>query len=151
MLYPIYNGIVISFHKTPTFSTAGTPFVGWDNYKLFFDSPNHRSIIYHSYVRAIGGVVPSFVLGLGAALLLNHRRRMGRGLQILTLLPFVMSAPVSIFMWLLLISPQFGIPQALGIHTGSLMIDTTTVWPTLLFINAWASYPLYTKIGRAHV
>lgn len=146
MLYPIYSGIVISFHRSSTFSAAGAPFVGWHNYQLFFDNPSFGSLILHSYIRAIGGVVPSFLLGLGAALILNRRRRMGRGLQIATLLPFVMSAPVSIFMWLLLISPQYGIPQALGIQTGSLMVNTTTVWPTLLFINAWASYPLYTIV-----
>lgn len=146
MIYPVINGVELSFRRSATYDVSNAKFIGLHNYREFFQYPDHWALIIHSYIRAIGGVVPSAVLGLGAAIVLNRRRRLGRGLQIATLLPFVISAPVSIFMWELLISPQFGVGRALGVHLPSLLINTTTVWPTLLFINAWASFPFYTII-----
>ncbi len=103
-------------------------------------------LVVNSFIRGIGGVIPSYLLGLGAALALNKALRGRTALRLLILLPFVISAPVGLGMWKLLLDPQSGVPAALGFHTQSVFTDPDAVWWVLLAINAWASFQFYTML-----
>ena len=144
VVYPIYVSAVLSLHSSSTFSAAGGPFVGLANYRRLLDEPQIGAMVAHTYLRAVGGIVPSYLIGVIAALALNRRLRFGAGFRALALLPFVITSPVALNTWLLLLNPLFGAPAGFGWHVGDPLINPTAVWPTLLGINAWASFTFYT-------
>jgi ABC-type sugar transport system permease subunit len=149
VVYPIFLSIRTSFDLQNT-----NTFVGFANYTRFFTDPAAGQIIGQTFLRAFGGVIPSYLLGLAAALALNQRIKGRPAARILILVPFVISAPVALNMWSALLNSETGIPAALGIHTGNLLANPDTVWPTLLIINAWASFQFYTimlLVGLARV
>lgn len=147
--YPVVTAFINSMESGNTFNEATTHFVGFDNYAKFFADPAAFQIIVNSFIRAFGGVVPSYILGLVAALALNRVVR-GRGVvQVLVLLPFVISGAVSIATWKLVFDPLTGIMPALGLGGVDLFTNTTWVWPTLLFMNAWGSFQFYSIIFLA--
>lgn len=141
LLYPIVSSVLTSFTAANTHH-----FVGLDNYRRFFHDPQNTAIIGHTFIRGVGGVVPSYLIGLVAAVALHQRIRARTTLRVLVLVPFVISAPVGLNMWRLLLDPQTGVPVALGWHIGDLFANQSLVWPTLLAINAWASFQFYTII-----
>lgn len=141
--YPVYTIIMLSLHRSSTFLVSGSPFIGFANYRQFFHDPLAGSVVAHTFLRGIGGVIPSYLLGLGAALALKRRMRFGSTLRILALLPFVISPPVGLNMWLLILNPDTGVGASLGVHIPDLFSNTTLVWPTLLAINTWGSFAYY--------
>lgn len=144
LAYPLVSAFLLSFQRASTF-TGGGDFVGLDNYARFFVNPDAGELVWHTYLRAVAGAIPSYIVGLLAALVLNRGLRRLNGLaKILVLLPFAISAPIGIQMWQNMLNPQFGLPNALGIEMNDLFSNPTLVWPTLLLINMWSSFQFYT-------
>ncbi|GAA2008570.1 hypothetical protein GCM10009818_20350 [Nakamurella flavida] len=141
VLYPIVMSVVTSFK-----AGNSANFIGFGNYTRFFDNPAAGSIIAHTFTRGIGGVLPSYLLGVVAAVSLHQKIRARTVLRVLVLVPFVISAPVGLNMWRLLLDPFSGVPAALGWDLGDPLANPDLVWPTLLIINAWASFQFYTIV-----
>jgi multiple sugar transport system permease protein len=141
VLYPIVSSVITSFKAANT-----AEFVGFRNYTRFFEDSSSGAIITHTFVRGVGGVVPSYLLGLLAATALHQKLRGRTLLRVLVLVPFVISAPVGLGMWRLLLDPNTGVPIAFGWNLGDPLASTSHVWPTLLLINTWASFQFYTII-----
>lgn len=144
MVYPIYSSFALSLHQASTFTPAVAKYVGFQNYTQAFHNPLFGDLVRHTYLRAIGGVVPSYLLGVAAALILHQRVRLNSLWRVFMLLPFVLSGPVAYNSWLLVYNPQFGLPATFGWHITNPLTDTHLVWPVLLFINAWGSFQFYT-------
>ncbi|MBZ2195543.1 ABC transporter permease [Occultella gossypii] len=141
--YPLIYSFVISMHSGSTFNIENSEYVGFANYKAFFADPNALLYTRNSFIRGFGGVIPSYIIGFLAALALNRATRGMRGLQVVVLLPFVISGPIAINTWKLVFDPITGVPAALGLDWGNLFANEQTVWPTLLFMNAWGSFQFY--------
>lgn len=141
LAYPIVLSVGSSFH-----SGASGNWIGLGNYTRFFTDEASGQLIANSFIRGIGGVVPSYVLGLVAALALNRALRGRAVLRLLILIPFVISAPVGLGMWKLLLDPYFGVPAALGLQIENVFSNEDIVWFVLLGINAWASFQFYTML-----
>jgi len=142
LLYPIYSAIDLSFRSAKAFSTVQAPFVGWANYRSLLDDPDFGALMWHSFIRGFGGAIPSYLVGLAAALALKVRRRGIAILRVIALIPFVLSTPIAVYTWLQLLDPHFGF---LGTRFGNnLLGDPDTVWPALLTINTWFSFQFYT-------
>jgi multiple sugar transport system permease protein len=150
IVYPIWSGVALSFTQANTFTGDG-PFVGFENYASFFELPFWQQLLGNSFIRAIGGAVPSYLLGMLAALALQQRLRYAGAARLIVLLPFVISAPVGIYMWQAVFNPYTGVPAGLGLDIGSLFTNTELVWPTLLFMNAWGSFQFYTILLLAGI
>lgn len=142
--YPLVNSFSISLHSGSTFNIDGAKFVGLDNYVHFFTDPAAGQITLNSFIRGIGGVLPSYVLGFFAALALNRATRGIGAIQVIVLIPFVISGPVAIGAWKLMLDPMTGIPAAMGLEISNLFSNEQLVWPTLLLMNMWGSFQFYT-------
>ena len=141
IVYPLISSVWQSLHSA---KTGG--YVGLANYRRFLADPLAESITMHTYVRAVFGVIPSYLVGLGVALAVTQRARLVRVFTLLVLLPFVISPPVGIGMWKLLLDPQTGVLAGLGLTTTDFFTNSHLVWPTLIYINTWGSFQLYTMI-----
>ncbi|MFS0911994.1 ABC transporter permease subunit [Microbacterium sp. 179-I 3D2 NHS] len=141
LAYPLVLSVVTSFQSGNT----GT-WLGLANYERFFADPAIGQTIRNSFIRGVGGVIPSYLLGLCAALALHRLTRGRTVLRLLVLVPFVISAPVGLGMWKLLLDPYTGVPAALGFHIDNVFADADIVWWVLLGINAWGSFQFYTML-----
>lgn len=137
LVYPLALSIYTSFHDN-----SGA-FIGLANYKRFVADPLSGNIIVHTFARGIFGVIPSFLVGLAAALLINRFVKGRTTLTILVVLPFVISAPVGLSMWKMLLDSRTGVPGALGLNIQNVLTDSNLVWPVLILINTWGSFQFY--------
>lgn len=141
IVYPLVSSVSLSLH-----SSRSGHFVGLNNYRRFLHDPLAESLTLHTYIRAVFGVIPSYIVGLAVALAVTQRARFVRGFTLIALLPFVISPPVAIGMWKLLLDPQTGALAGFGIHAGDPFTNSRWVWPVLIYINTWGSFQLYTMI-----
>lgn len=143
MLYPIVSAVDLSLRNAKTFSSVAAPYVAFQNYSDLIRDPEFLPLAWHSLLRGAGGAIPSYFVGLAAALALNRRAPGMAALRVAALIPFVLSTPIAVNTWLQLIDPHFGF---LGTRFGtgnSLLADPNTVWPALLLVNTWFSFQFY--------
>lgn len=137
LVYPLGLSVYTSFHD----NSGG--YIGLANYARFAADPLSGNIILHTFARGVFGVIPSFLVGLAAALLINRFVRGRTTLTILVVLPFVISAPVGLSMWKMLLDSRTGVPGALGLNIPNVLTDSNLVWPVLILINTWGSFQFY--------
>ncbi|MGY0399631.1 MAG: carbohydrate ABC transporter permease [Ostreibacterium sp.] len=99
--------MIIPLGMTIYFSTLGynllmpdaTPFVGWDNYKWFFQDPDFSESILNTLLLVVGVLFISIIGGILFALLLEQPI-FGKGIaRILVISPFFVMPTVSALVW----------------------------------------------------
>jgi multiple sugar transport system permease protein len=131
-----------------------------DNMKTVLSSPEFRSSLVTTLIYTVGGTVTSIGFGLIAALVVRkpfHGRGLVRGVM---LLPYVAPVVAVTFVWQIVLNPQFGIGNHIGVSVfgwhhpipflseqrGSLSVLGVTVHvPTALItviaFEAWRYFP----------
>lgn len=87
-------GIVISFQDfKPWLGITGSPWVGWDNFKLLFERQDSVQVIWNTFIIAGLKIVFNLVVPFVFALLLNEVRKayISRTIQTLVYLPHFLS------------------------------------------------------------
>ena len=146
LVYPLFLSIFTSFH-----SSRDDSFVGFANYQRFLKDPLAGGLVLHTYMRGILGVIPSYIIGLLVALLINSLKRWRIAVTIVALLPFVISAPVALNMWKILLDSRTGLPATFGLDIGGILTNSDLVWPVLTYLNTWGSFQLYVLILLAAI
>lgn len=91
IVYPMIRAFQMSFYDWNIVAGASSRFTGWDNYVRAFHDPVFWRALVNSAVYMLFTVPPQVVLGLGVAMLLNHKAP-GRALfRVLFYLPVVTS------------------------------------------------------------
>lgn len=131
-----------------------------NNVKTILTSPEFRQSLETTLIYTIGGTVSSIGLGLVAALIVRKPFR-GRGLvRGVMLLPYVAPVVAVTFIWQIMLNPQFGIGNHLGVSVfgwkhaipflseqrGSLSIlgltmHVPTALLTVIAFEAWRYFP----------
>ncbi len=91
--YPMY-GVVIAFQDfSPAKGFAGSPWIGWDNFKFLFTLPEFGRIFSNTLIISISKIVADQVGAIILALLLNEARLLvfRRAIQTLIYLPHFLS------------------------------------------------------------
>lgn len=146
--YPVYYTVYLSFFNTPpSLAMADKIFVGFDNYIRILTSESFHRVTWNTMVWTAFSTFFAFVLGFGAALMLN-REFVGRGLLRGTLLvPYVISAVAAAYVWRWLYHSDFGVIGAtlvaLGLADGQVVFldDINRVMPSLIVVNVWKEFP----------
>ena len=89
----------------------GSPWVGWQNFELFFHNPVFWTLVKNTFVLSVYTVAASFPIAIILALALNEIR-MGlfkRTVQMVTYAPYFISTVVVVSMTILVLSPRLGI------------------------------------------
>lgn len=144
--YPLVYTIYLSFFRTPATSAAWV-FNGIHNYTNILTDRDFWSITKNTMYWTIFSTIGSFVLGFGAALVLN-RAFLGRGLlRGLLLIPWVISAVPAAYIWRWLLHSDYGLISAflIRIHVIDqplILLDSTRwVLPALIVTNVWKEFP----------
>src|SRR5437868_11236173 len=106
--YPFFYTIDLSFYDTPP-SSANWYFNGVNNYVQVLTDPAFWAITLNTVYWAVGSTVLAFLIGLGAALVIQ-REFVGRSLvRGLLMIPYVISYVAAAYVWRWLYQSDYGV------------------------------------------
>src|SRR4051794_4521046 len=109
LLWPIVLQVIDSFRSTGLNSTAGSQFIGLDNYRELFSDSAFWWAVWHTIWFTILTTVPLVVLGLVLAVLAN-REIPGRWFfRMAFFAPYVLPSAVVALVWVWIFQPSFGL------------------------------------------
>ena len=146
--YPIYFTVYLSFFSTPpNLSMDEKVFVGLDNYTRLLGAESFHEATINTLNWTFWSTLLAFVLGFGAALALN-RAFVGRGpLRGILLVPYVISAVATSYIWRWLFHSDFGVIGAMSVALGiterpiNFLDSRSTVMASLIAVNVWKEFP----------
>jgi putative aldouronate transport system permease protein len=108
---PMSNAVLAFKSYNVTKGIWGSPWIGWQNFELFFHNPVFWTLVKNTFVLSVYTVAASFPLAIVLALALNEARNglFKRTVQLVTYAPYFISTVVVVSMTILLLSPRLGI------------------------------------------
>lgn len=149
--YPVYFTVNMSFYDTGrTLDLDSKTWTGLDNYRLLLTgaySDDFYDVTINTLQWTVFSTLFSFLLGLGAALVVQ-REFIGRGLvRGILLVPWVISAVAAAYIWRWLYHSDYGlisgVLDALGIIDSNIVFldSIDRVMPSLIVANVWKEFP----------
>jgi multiple sugar transport system permease protein len=154
IIVPIVGGLYLSF-TTWDINNGAPKWVGLANYTKMFNDPIVGVAVGNTVKFMLFGVIPTVLIGLGLALLINVRFRFVGAVRSLYLIPAAMSFAASAIVWryIFLDGPGYGIVNwvlsKLGLVPPNWLVSTTYALPALDVIAIWLSLPVATIIYLA--
>lgn len=138
-------GVIMAFQKfdISAGSYLGSPFIGFENFKLFLLNPRFYQALRNTLGLSIMSLTIVFPLPIFFALMLNeiHRVHFKRVVQTITYLPHFISWVVVATMVYKLIDPGSGIINriiaALGHEPIAFMRESQYFWPVTIISSIW--------------
>lgn len=151
IVVPLLLAIAISF---TSWDLTGVPqFVGVANYRRMFGDSMLWQAIKTTLLFLVMGVVPTIVLGLLFAMLVNIRIRFIAAIRTLYFIPAVVSFAASAVLWQWIYRPGQGVLDfllyKLGIVGPAWLSDPSTALPALAIVSIWLSLPIATILYLA--
>lgn len=148
---PTLSAFYLSF--TDYSGLASPVWIGIENYLLLLGDEVFRTALANTTIYTAGVIIPSVLIGLAFAMVLNTRL-IFRGLfRTLFFLPVVVSFVSIAMIWSYLLNPQFGVVNWLlsvvGLPHVAWLDSSTTALPTLTAIGVWKNIGYTTVIFLA--
>lgn len=150
--WPIVRSIWLSLlqwdlaHPDPAFA-------GLDNYLRLAADPTFRRVLWNTGWYALGTVVPSIVLGLFLAILLNQRIRGVSILRPAFFYPTLIPTAAAAMIWVVLFTPGYGLVnyylRALGGRAIEWLNDASWAMWALIIVGVWKHVGQYMLIFLA--
>jgi len=139
-LYPLSRGVWTSFTAWDGFSTP--KFIGFANYKEFFQDDRALRDIRNTVLFALGSAPLLNIAGLLLALLLNRTFKARATVRSLLYLPAVISPMIMGSIWYLLLQPRRGLLaillQRIGYEsTSNWMLSGSSSMLVIVLVNVW--------------
>ena len=150
--WPMFQIGMLSFAegKGMNILTAGARGFGMSNYASVLTDPETWQSITTTLLYVAGSIIPSFVIGLGAALLLNRQFPLRRALRCLALLPWAAPGVLVSIVFLWLFDPSYGVVnyllRATGVSTADIgwFTNEDTALFAVIIPTIWKSFPFFT-------
>ncbi|HEY8597111.1 MAG TPA: sugar ABC transporter permease [Thermomicrobiales bacterium] len=146
--YPIAYTIYLSFFSTPP-SSANWYFNGIENYQRILGDPqlSFWESTKNTFIWTVASTFFAFVLGFGAALIVN-REFPGRGIiRGLLLIPYIISQVPAAYIWRWLYNSDYGLisgtlKQLGWIERSIVFLDSRDLaMPAVIVVNVWKEFP----------
>ncbi|XVH33110.1 carbohydrate ABC transporter permease (plasmid) [Haloferacaceae archaeon DSL9] len=145
IIYPIIDGILMSFHAQSLLQPEQRTWIGLENYGQLLSDDGFRNALWNSAVLTGVAVAMQYLLGLGLALLLKQKVpgiKIFRSIAMVTwVLPVIVI--VIIFNWL--VQPGYGavniVLAELGLPTNYWFGDPTWAMPLIILMHVWKNAP----------
>jgi sn-glycerol 3-phosphate transport system permease protein len=145
VFYPALDSMYLSLHEVDAFSTHKV-FIGLDNYRMLFISPEYWQSIKVSVLFTLMTVIPSVFLSLAIAVGLDANPYLRGFFRTVFLMPVAISSAMAGMLWVFFYNPSSGYlnylldlihvhgPNWLGdVHWALPAVAITTVWKDLGF------------------
>ncbi len=148
LIYPIAQGILLSFFNTRILNYAHGRFIGLANYQFLLSDPYFWNSVRVTFIYGAASMVCTYLLGLGFALLLN-RKFPGRGfIRMLFILPWAIPEVVAVLIFVWMLDAQYGVINYALVEAG--LIAKPLAWlasgklalPALVLVTSWQQFPL---------
>lgn len=138
--WPLLRNVWLSAYRWDLISPY-RPFVGWENYRYVFTTPEAARIFANTLLFTAGTVGGTMLLGLGVALLLNRALR-GRSIaRSILFAPYVVSGVAIAVVWLFMFDPNFGLFQqvlsGIGVASPNWFRDPAWAMPAIITVYIW--------------
>ena len=148
--YPLVTVLTDAFEHAHLVNPGVGGFAGLENFEKVVSDEHFFPAVSNTIVWTVGSVVGEFVVGLGAAILLNRKMR-GQGLfRVATFIPWLVPIVVAGMTWEWMLNPDFGIINSMLTSSGlvespvNFLGDKDWAMATVIFVNVWRSFPYYT-------
>lgn len=150
--YPLYLALSLSFREDQfvALDQIGQLSLTLENFATTLSDTATGRSLWLSVVYTIGATVPSFLIGLGTALLLNRQFPARRWLRTLILLPWAVPNVIAGIAFLWMLDSSYGIVnyllQSTGLITENIawFFDPDTAMIAVILPTAWQGYPFFT-------
>jgi multiple sugar transport system permease protein len=149
VLAPVAETLWLSLHEVILFRPRVRPFVGLANYAALVVDPVFWDSLAHSLIWVIAGVGLQFLIGLGAALLLN-RNFAWRGIaRALVIVPWALPSVIIGLVWTWMLDFNLGLINQLSLRLG--LIDAPIAWMArpgtamvaVIMAVVWQGFPFF--------
>ncbi|MGB9673399.1 MAG: carbohydrate ABC transporter permease [Anaerolineales bacterium] len=142
LIYPLGYSLWLSFHQwTLRTFKQGIPWVGFQNYRQLFTSPEFFNSLKITFTFVILAIAIEFILGMGLALLLNHDLKAKGLIRSFILLPMMCTNVVIGLTWRLLYNYEFGIINyylnLLGFHSVEWLSSPKMALTSVIIVDVW--------------
>lgn len=143
VMFPLFFSFYLSFHKWNMFS-AGTSFVGLDNYATILSNPEFWTVLKNTAVYTLGTVPLNMLVSLGAAYILNKKLVGRRILRTALFVPVIMSPVAAAVIWRWVYEPNFGllnyVLSFVGVPSINWLNEPTAAMFALIIMGVWKSF-----------
>lgn len=149
VMAPVAETLWLSLHEVILFRPRVRPFVGLANYAALVVDPVFWDSLAHSLIWVIAGVGLQFLIGLGAALLLN-RNFAWRGIaRALVIVPWALPSVIIGLVWTWMLDFNLGLINQLGLRLH--LIDAPIAWMArpgtamvaVIMAVVWQGFPFF--------
>lgn len=144
-LYPVAYGAWISTFNKHAFAPEQT-FVGLANYTYILGDPQFWSSVRLGTVYAVTSIALQIVLGVVAAMVVNHAFPGRNIVRAILIFPYVVPTVVAVILWKWLLNSQFGFINYALENVG--LIDQPISWmskdwimSSLILVSVWQFFP----------
>lgn len=141
MFYPFIKTIFLSFNIT---NANGEPidFVGLDNYKELFLSPDFINSILVTVKFVLITAIPAIIIGLMLAILANKKMKFSKLYEVMFAMPMSVSSAAASVIWMILFHPSIGlINYVLKTQIGWLTDEKFALF-SVAFVTVWLNIGL---------
>lgn len=148
LLIPVVYAVYLSGTDANMLTLSSYHFVGLDNYKKFFTSPSLVKVFRSTLIYVVLGVFLTYVIGMGAALILNLKLKMKPLFRAILILPWAIPQVVLVLIWKWMLNPQYGGINYLmsSLHlipmNFSWFSDPKFAIVAIMLVTIWKQYPL---------
>jgi multiple sugar transport system permease protein len=144
LIYPLLNGIILSFHRADLFGTR--TFVGFDNYVRLAGDPVFWQAMGNTFQLTLLIVPVLTAITLALALALNRRSKTAGFFRGLFFSSSVLSVTIVTLIWRFILTPDAGliaeVMEATGREPIPFLSDPAYVIPALAITTIWWSIGL---------
>lgn len=137
---PIFRSLFLSFHQLEL-GMAKPAFIGLDNYINLFDAKLFWKVMGNSFSFALLTVIPSMIVGLSLAMLVNRKMKGIGFLRTAFFYPVVMPMIAIASIWLFIYMAKSGLLDQLVVAMGfkplNILSNIDTVLPAMSFMYVW--------------
>jgi len=146
LVWPIFYGLFISFHKWSLFPGQNEPFVGLDNYRTLLSDQEWWTALQNTVEFTIITVVLTFVVALGAAMLVSANLKGQTLFRLIFFAPVVLSVAVVGLVWTSMWNTDIGLVNNLlnrvNLPSVEWLSSVNLVIPSLSITTAWWGFGL---------
>ena len=148
LIWPIAQGIFLSFFNTRILTFNQGRFIGLVNYELLFTDPFFWNSLKVTVYYGIASMSCTYALGLGFALLLDRKIPFRGIIRTIYILPWAIPEVVAVLIFVWMLDAQYGVLNYFLVEAR--ILDAPVAWlsdadkamPALVLVTSWQQFPL---------
>lgn len=148
--YPLVKVLLEAFQHVNLINPGVGGFAGLENFMEVIEGRHFGRAVRNTLIWTVASVAGEFLLGLGAALLLNRKVKGQSLFRVLTFIPWLVPIIVAGMTWEWMLNPDFGIVNSVLVNLQivddpvNFLGDARWAMATVIFVNIWRSFPYFT-------